>query len=213
MNPIDCKVITDPLTESNCYILLEQQHCVVIDPNVEAEILALFQQRLLTPELILLTHEHADHISALTVLRERYPEAILCVSDACNDGIADRRINMSQRMEVYLSFRGKAGVTYAPFTCAPADCTFSGSIDLPWRGHRFHLFPLPGHSPGGTGILLDDVLFFSGDYLLPDDEVILRFPGGDEKAYLEITKPTLECLPDGLRVYPGHGKQYILNRA
>jgi len=119
---------------------------------------------------------------------------------------------MSAVMEVYLAFRGKPGISYAAFTCPPAERTFSGPCALSWMGHEFRFFPLPGHSPGGTGILLDGERFFSGDYLLPGEEVILRFPGGNDQQYYEETEPFLEKLPGGLWIYPGHGDAYVLDR-
>ena len=80
---------------------------------------------------------------------------------------------------------------------------------LDWRGHIFRFVPLPGHTAGSVGIFLDDDIFFSGDYLLPGREVILRLPGGSEKDYCEITEPFLATLPDGIHIYPGHGKDYL----
>ena len=37
METIRIERITDPLTTGNCYILLENGHAVIIDPNDEAE--------------------------------------------------------------------------------------------------------------------------------------------------------------------------------
>ena len=113
-------------------------------------------------------------------------------------------------MEVYLTFFGKSGVSYAPFVCRPADKTYSEACTLDWRGHTFRFVLLPGHTAGSVGIFLDDDIFFSGDYLLPGMDVILRLPGGSEKDYREITEPFLATLPQGIHIYPGHGKDYRL---
>lgn len=51
---------------------------------------------------------------------------------------------------------------------------------------------------------------FSGDYLIPGEEVILRLPGGSETDYRAVTEPILRGLPPGLRICPGHGEPYIL---
>ena len=66
---------TEPLAESNCYLLGEAGHAVVIDPNDPAGPLECLQRRGWSPELIFLTHEHCDHMAGLETLRSRYPQA------------------------------------------------------------------------------------------------------------------------------------------
>ena len=68
----------------------------------------------------------------------------------------------------------------------------------------------PWPCPGSAGIFLDGDIFFSGDYLIPGEEVILRLPGGSETDYRAVTEPVLRGLPPGLRICPGHGEPYIL---
>lgn len=70
-------------------------------------------------------------------------------------------------------------------------------------------WPCPA-TPGSAGIFLDGDTFFSGDYLIPGEEVILRLPGGSETDYRAVTEPILRGLPPGLRICPGHGEPYIL---
>lgn len=129
---------------------------------------------------------------------------------ACSAGLGDTRLNMTRRMEVYLAFRGKPGVSYPPFVCRPADETYERAWEYVWRGHRLRAVALPGHTPGSAGIFLDGDTFFSGDYLIPGEEVILRLPGGSETDYRAVTEPILRGLPPGLRICPGHGEPYIL---
>lgn len=66
---------TEPLAESNCYLLAEDGGCVVIDPNHPQGPLRVLEERGWSPELILLTHEHCDHTAGLEACRERYPAA------------------------------------------------------------------------------------------------------------------------------------------
>ena len=206
------KIVTDPLTESNCYLLEEEENCVVIDPNLPlvAEVL---EETKWNPELLLLTHEHCDHMAGLDTLRGKWPQALFRATAACNAGIQNKRINMSQIMEVYLHFSGKPGHTYPPFVCRPADEIIPDRAEFSWRGHTFRYEPLPGHTPGSSGIFLDETIFFSGDYLLPDRDVVLRLPGGNEEEYEKVTKPFLRALPVGLSICPGHGERYFLDRA
>lgn len=201
---------TQPLAESNCWMLGEDGRAVVIDPNDPKGPLEVLERRGWTPELILLTHEHCDHMAGLDALRTRFPEARTVASQACSAGLGSTRLNMTAMMEVYLTFRGKPGVSYTPFTCGPADVTYEDALELDWRGHRLRCVPLPGHTPGSAGIFWDEDTFFSGDYLIPGEEVILRLPGGDRDTYLTRTKPILDGLPAGLRVCPGHRDAFVL---
>ena len=60
METIRIERITDPLTTGNCYILLENGHAVIIDPNDEDRIEEVLRQYEAEPDYVLLTHEHAD---------------------------------------------------------------------------------------------------------------------------------------------------------
>ena len=142
---------TEPLAESNCYLLAEDGGCVVIDPNHPQGPLRVLEERGWSPELILLTHEHCDHTAGLEALRERYPTVRVLASAACSSGLASTRLNMSRMMEVYLTFHGKPGVTYPPFVCRPADLTYDQTYETNWRGHVLQCVSLPGHTPGSAG--------------------------------------------------------------
>ena len=114
---------TEPLAESNCYLLGEAGRAVVIDPNDPRGPLERLEALGWTPERILLTHEHCDHMAGLEALRNRWPGVRVAATAACSAGLGDTRLNMTRRMEVYLAFRGKPGVSYPPFVCRPADET------------------------------------------------------------------------------------------
>lgn len=209
---MELTVSKEPLTESNCYLLSEGGRAVVIDPNDAAAVPRLLRERGWTPEMILLTHEHCDHIAGLTALREQFSEARVIASQDCSRGLQNRRLNMSLMMEVYFNFKGEEHVTYPPFVCGPATLTYLERFTLRWRGHTIRCVPLPGHTPGSSGFFWDEKLFFSGDYLIPGEPVILRFPGGSPERYRQVTSPFLESLPAGLQVLPGHGSAFILGK-
>lgn len=204
--------LEDPLTGSNCYILGCQGGAAVIDPNRPDTPTACLEARGWAAELILLTHEHCDHTAGLDALRDRWPRAKAVAAVPCSAGLQDEARNMSRWMEVFLTFQGKRDVRYPPFTCRPADLVFDGSWQGVWRGHAIRCVSLPGHTPGSCGIFWDEGLFFSGDYLIPGAAAALRLPGGSARDYEARTRPFLEGLPGGLRILPGHGLPYTLER-
>ena len=202
-------VWTDPLSGSNCYLVGEGGGCLVVDPNDPRGPLSALEERGWTPELILLTHEHCDHMAGLEALRARWPGGKTVATAACSANLGNARLNMSAMMEVYLAFHGKPGAAYPPFTCGGADITYTKPYETVWRGHRIRCVPLPGHTPGSAAVFLDGTDLFSGDYLLAGGTV-LRLPGGSPEEYERTTRPFLEGLPHGLAIRPGHGEGYIL---
>ena len=67
------QVNRDKLVESNCYIFSENGKAFIIDPNDFEEIDKILQEQNLTPEWVILTHEHCDHMAGVEGLREKYP--------------------------------------------------------------------------------------------------------------------------------------------
>lgn len=207
------KIIVDALTDSNCYLLVSGNHALIVDPNDYKKIHSYLNQNALIPELIILTHEHCDHIAALNDLRKQYPVKVLC-SAACSSGIQSTTQNMTRIMETYLYFKskGKLHISYPPFTCQAADITFEETYRATWRQHTILCLSAPGHTPGSSCIIIDDSFLFSGDYFIPNESVITRLPGGDENAYEKFGKPRLYSLPTPIKTYPGHGTPFVLTK-
>ena len=78
---------TEPLAESNCYLLGEAGRAVVIDPNDPRGPLERLEALGWTPERILLTHEHCDHMAGLEALRNRWPGVWVAATAACSAGL------------------------------------------------------------------------------------------------------------------------------
>ena len=94
----------EPVTESNCYVIREEDKCMIIDPNDFTAIRELLQKLGLMPGLVLLTHEHCDHIGGLNELRRTYPVTV-AATEACSAGIGNQTRNMSRMMETFLYFK------------------------------------------------------------------------------------------------------------
>lgn len=205
--------LTDNLTESNCYIIKESGSCLIIDPNNFSNINDFISKNQCIPELVILTHEHCDHIAGLNELRTKFNITVLA-STACSNGIKNTTLNMTHMMESYLYFKsnGTILISYPRFTCDAADQTFTDLFSLTWRNHYFNLISVPGHTPGSICIIVDNQLLFSGDYFIPGESIILRLPGGNELAYKTIGKKVLQNLPENIQAYPGHGKSFLLTK-
>ena len=204
---MEIKRYESPLLSSNMYVIVEEGHAIVIDPFQDVNCAAC-----LTIDKIILTHEHYDHISGVNDWKRLTKAPVLC-SETCADNIQSSRKNMARLFEVFCELQTWMTLDTIPksdenYTCR-ADETFENEMDFEWCGHIFHLFELPGHSLGSIGILLDNQHFFSGDSLIKDQEIELRFPGGCKDKWKQIGAPRLALLPDEIWVHPGHFEDFI----
>lgn len=198
------------LLSSNMYVIVEENHAIVIDPFDDTSPAAG-----LTIDYILLTHEHYDHISGVNTWKERTGASVLC-SKACAENIQNPKKNLANHFKEFCELQTwlkleKIPASNPKYSCS-ADQTFEDEMSLDWQGHTFRLFEIPGHSQGGIGILLDEKEFFSGDSLMENSEIELRMPGGSRKKWKEIGSKRIEKLPTGVRVWPGHFNEFCLHR-
>lgn len=204
-----------PAILSNMYILLEGKQVLVVDPNTDTAALERLQAAQPEKVTVLLTHEHFDHISGVNLLRQHFAAEVICLQ-ACAEMLGDpsrnfakfwRTMIMDKPPEVQAEGRKVEDLNY---TCA-ADATYDVETVLSWAWHEIRAIPAPGHSKGGSLLLLDGKLLFSGDNLVEGAGVICRFPGGSKKDYAAVTRPMLEALPDDVFVCPGHGEPGPIN--
>lgn len=195
---------------SNMYVIQEGMRAIVIDPFQDISL-----AKSLTIDKIILTHEHYDHISGVNLWKETTNAHVLC-SRACASNIRDPRKNLSRHFKEFCELQTWIELEEIPKSNPEYFCEaeeyFEDELLLEWQGHIWHLFEIPGHSLGSIGILLDDKYFFSGDSLMEDSAIELRIPGGSRKKWKEIGEPRLGQIPSGICVYPGHFREFILQR-
>ena len=196
------------ILQSNMYIIQENGHAIVVDPARSP-----LAEKSLKIDLLIVTHEHYDHISGVNVWKENYHVPLLC-SGECAGRLCDPRKNRARHFDAFCELQTWIRLDKLPeidttFTCC-ADKVFKDETMFYWQNHCFRLIEIPGHSPGSIGIYLDDKYFFSGDSLLKDFEIELRFPGGSKRQWLEIGEPRIKKVPTGTRIFPGHFDSFIL---
>ena len=198
--------------QANTYILVYGNHAIVVDV-CSKDVAEELKSRELTPDYVILTHEHVDHLWGLNALREQFPDAKVIAQERCSDAIGDSKTNKAAQYRIYATLR--FGESYQndetknrKYSCAPAEITFSDSYEFEWRGHLFRLVHTPGHSPGSCIIFMDDIAVFSGDTIL-NEETFLKFDGGDEKLFSTVTVPIINSIKDEIKFFPGHGDPFI----
>ena len=188
------------------YLLKEDGHLLIIDPSDHSAVLE--KCRNAASVMVLLTHEHFDHISGLNRIRDLCASSCRVIAGAtCSERIQDEKGNLSSYADVLAELGGKQiPEHWSPFACKATDITFENQYAFHWMGHALEMFSAPGHSAGSCCIMLDDMLFV-GDTVL-ENNLMVKFPGSSKKLYREVTVPLLEKWLLGNRVscvYPGHG--------
>ncbi|MEC5422258.1 MBL fold metallo-hydrolase [Virgibacillus sp. C22-A2] len=178
---------------TNCHIVYDDQHAIIVDPGGEAAtIIDYIQKEGLTTAAILLTHAHFDHIGAVEDLRYHYNVDVY-IHEAEASWLENPHLNRSAL------FTGESIITKkAEQLLLPGNMTI-GEI-------QFEVIHTPGHSPGSVSFIFNDASFvISGDVLFFQGIGRTDLPGGNGKQLEESIKDKLYKLGDNFIVYPGHG--------
>jgi glyoxylase-like metal-dependent hydrolase (beta-lactamase superfamily II) len=171
---------------SNSYILTaDDKTCVVIDCAQE-RVLAECKKLGLTPEYVLLTHGHYDHIGGCGVFCDAGAK-ILCGENE------DKLIFSDDNRAIF------NGVYIPEFTIYK---TLKDGEKLQLCGMEFTVISTPGHTAGGVSYLTEDSLF-TGDTLFFESVGRCDLPTGSERSLTESVKK-LYALEGDYNVYCGH---------
>lgn len=157
--------------------------------------------------LVFLTHEHLDHISGVNFLKENL-DCRIVTGKECGAIISSPKNKTSLFPLLFLNDKEKYEQVRSrfslPYICQ-ADTVFDVDTVIECGDHRLELFATPGHTKASVSLFLDGRIFFGGDTLLDNGEV-LRSVDSDRKLYFDFTLPLLhKKLSSDVIVFPGHG--------
>ena len=195
------KCIENNPIKSNCYIIhiSGEQSAIIIDPGSFeiTKIESYIRLKCLKPELIILTHEHFDHIWSVEKLRSIYG-CKLVASNECSEAIIDPKKNLSV-------FYDQVG-----FSCSKADIVLKEVVHtIHWHDLIIELYKLPGHTIGSICVLLERCLF-TGDTLLKNDKTVTKLPGGNKGKLNESIKLIYSLQHKFDKIFPGHSEEFTL---
>ncbi len=194
------------MVETNCYIIYREEGtqeqpaaCVIVDPADNATyIIKRCRDLCLKPEAILLTHGHFDHILAAEDVRRAF-HAPICAGEREQLLLADPAMNLT----------GTAGEPMG----LEADRLLRDGEQLQLVGTTWRVMFTPGHTEGSVCYYSEEEsVLLSGDTLFCGSAGRTDLPTGNaDKLFTSVTEK-LYSLPDGTRVYPGHGGSTTIGR-
>lgn len=185
---------------TNCYVVgcEETKEGLVIDPGGDSDrILALIERSGLNVTQLLNTHGHADHIAGNAAIHRALGCKIL-IHEADADMITSRASSLLDWIP-----EGEPS--------PPADRRLSDGDQVQVGSLAFDVLHLPGHTPGGIGLLTDKVIF-TGDTLFAESIGRTDLPGGSEEVLFRTLAERIATLDDQLTAYPGHGPATTIGR-
>ncbi|MDD7281384.1 MBL fold metallo-hydrolase [Floccifex sp.] len=184
------KVITRTLgpVQANCYIIIENNHALIVDPGDSFDIEAIMEQEKCVVDAILLTHAHFDHINGLDKLLK-----IVSCDVYCNPNefsfLQDASLNSSSLF------------MYPITSNAQPKAILEGKQRI--GNFEVEAIYCPGHSVGSTVFIIGSLLI-TGDVLFKGSIGRTDLPTGSYTQMKESINK-LKALKLNYHVLPGHG--------
>jgi len=181
--------------QTNCYIVYQEDVCLIIDPGEEGKkLINLLERRKATPQAILLTHAHFDHIGAVDTVREHYQIPVY-IHRKEEKWLLDPSLNGAKTFMMPIQT-----------TVKPADFFFEKEEKCKVGDFSFEVFETPGHSPGSVSFYFEKAEFVvSGDALFQRSIGRTDLQGGSHEQLIRSIHEKLLVLPEQTLVLPGHG--------
>ncbi|MBI4009187.1 MBL fold metallo-hydrolase [Candidatus Roizmanbacteria bacterium] len=203
------KIITFSLgqLQANCYFLVQEGECIIIDPADDAPfILEELQRRRLKLVGMLATHGHFDHIMAAGEIQKSFNVPLYIFKE---DLFLVKRIN--ETAEYFLGFN--------PHSLQPTHIKYLKPGKLEIRnppageaGWKLEILFTTGHTPGSCCYYFEmEKVIFTGDTLFKG--AIGRYDFSySSKVDLNNSLMRLLKLPGEVMVYPGHGERTTIRK-
>lgn len=179
--------------------------CAIIDPGCcsEAEgqeLLGALDRKGMTPEAILLTHGHLDHIYGAAFLQSRFGGIPVYLNT--------RDIPV---MEGVRDMARKFGMQAPDTSFSITDISEGGTVRA--AGLAFEVIATPGHTPGGVCYLeREEGCVFTGDTLFAGAIGRTDLPCGEYDDEIRSIMEKIILLDPETRVLPGHGPSTTIGR-
>jgi glyoxylase-like metal-dependent hydrolase (beta-lactamase superfamily II) len=177
----------------------DSDKALLIDPGDEPDrIIQALDELQATPEAILITHCHFDHVGAVAELARHTNAPVYCPAG---------EVRMLEDINSF-TFPG-----FGPYEGYTPDHTLTGGEQLQIAGFTIDVISTPGHSPDHlTYSIPAESAIFSGDVLFQGSIGRTDLPGSDHATLMRSIATLLDTLPDDTGVLPGHMDPTTLGR-
>lgn len=187
----------NPIQENTYVLYNDEKVCCIIDPgtyfnNERKKLQGFIDEYKLSPNLLLNTHCHLDHVFGNKFIFETY-KTVLHIHE------------LEKPLLAYAPVSGKSW--NLPFDNYNGPLAFFKEGDVIKIGDdELQVLFTPGHSPGHVCFYCKAQNFIiGGDVLFKLGIGRTDLPGGNYATLLESIRLKLFTLPDDVIVYPGHG--------
>ncbi len=183
--------------QANCYFLIEDQECLVIDPADDAPfIIEELQRQQLNLVGMLATHGHFDHIGAVGEIQLSFNVPLYIFKE--DQFLVDR---LNETAKYFLGFD--------PHFIKPKNIKFIKN-NFSITDYELRVIKTPGHTPGSCCFYIkEENAVFTGDTLFKEGigRTDLSYSSKDDlkKSLKKIFK-----LPEETIVYSGHGDDTLI---
>ena len=185
------------MVRTNCYIVYTEdtKKAVIIDPAADSKRITEEVSALgVTPEAVLLTHGHFDHMLAAESLRNGYHIPV-CILEEDAELLKNPELNCSQ-----LFLRMTYGIS--------ADEFLKDGQQLTYLDGKLKVIATPGHTAGSCCYwAAEENILFSGDTLFEGSVGRTDLPTGQAARLSESIREKLFVLPGNTLVLSGHGME------
>jgi hydroxyacylglutathione hydrolase len=185
------QVYSGGIAATNAYALSSPQGTLLVDAPEGT--LRWMQREGITPDALLLTHQHFDHVWDAAAVARTFGCPVHAWSAHSRD----------LTLETLFALQSGGGLAIQEYTVTHL---LEGKPVVELAGVVWQILHVPGHSPDSICIYNSDAsTLFGGDVLFADGIGRTDFPGGDTALLLQGIEEKLLTLPDETDVYPGHG--------
>ncbi|MCR5718699.1 MAG: MBL fold metallo-hydrolase [Oscillospiraceae bacterium] len=186
------QVYTVPLgaLAANCYVVMcGENRCILIDVGENpARLERLLAVKQLTPEAVLLTHGHYDHVGGVEEIRSRY-EIPVYIHEADQNMLRSGDANLCRQISAQ---------TFQPVQSYQ---TVRDGDTLQIGERLVRVMHTPGHTSGGVCYFIEDAVF-TGDTLFAGS--VGRTDLGGNVQELRQSLAALAAIEEDYQVFPGH---------
>ncbi|MCW3121579.1 MAG: fold hydrolase [Flavipsychrobacter sp.] len=187
----------NPFEENTYLITNEQDQCWIVDPGMyspqeTAQMISYITENGLTPQAIINTHAHIDHILGVQALTDKYKLPF---------GIHKHELPVLERAADTAAMFG-----FELKNVPKATFYINENEQLKLGTDALDVFYTPGHSPGSISFYYPEGNWvISGDVLFSGSIGRTDLPGGNFDTLIQSIRSRLLVLPDETTVLSGHG--------